>query len=137
MKHTPHQEMQVLHAAGYAALCELAKHSKGKKSMNVPVETVNRVLEAYEDMLDIIAFDDAKKRTASFVPKALVDRLIAGENPLRVYREHRAMTQQALADASGVSRDMIAMIETAKKNGSLATVKKLASALDIDIEDLA
>lgn len=137
MKQTPHEEMQPLHAAGYAALCDLAKQSKGKKSLSVPAKTVTQMLEAYEDMLDIIAFDHATKRDEEYFPKELVDRLIAGDNALRVYREYRNLTQQALADVSGVSRDMIAMIETGKKNGSLATAKKLARALDVDIEDLA
>jgi len=31
---------------------------------------------------------------------------------------------QASANASGVSRDMIAVIETGKKNGSVVTIKK-------------
>jgi DNA-binding XRE family transcriptional regulator len=137
MKQTTHTEMQPLHAAGYTALCALAKQSKGKKSLSVPVKTVTQMLEAYEDMLDIIAFDEAKKREEEHFPKELVDRLIAGDHALRVYREYRGMTQQKLANASGVSRDMIAMIETGKKNGSLATIKKLASALEIEIEDLA
>lgn len=80
MKHTPHREMQ---AAGYAALCDLATLGKGKKSINVPVKTVKQMLKAYEDMLDILAFDEAKKRGAEYFPKELVDRLIAGENRLR------------------------------------------------------
>ena len=56
-----HIEIQLPHMAGYAALCALAKRGKGKKSLNVPVETVGQMLEAYEDMLDILAVDDAKK----------------------------------------------------------------------------
>ncbi len=137
MKHTSLHEMQPEQAAGYAALCDLAKLGKGKKSISVPVKTVKQMLKAYEDMLDILAFDEAKKRGAEYFPKELVDRLIAGENRLRIYREYRGLTQAALADASGVSRDMIAMIETGKKTGSVATVKKLARALEVDLEDLA
>lgn len=135
---TPHQEMSPQHVAGYVAMCDLAQQSKGKRSVNVPAKTLQQMLEAYEDMLDIIAYDAAKKVEASmeFFPKALVDRLVTGENPVRVYREHRKLTQQSLADDSGVSRDMIAMIETGKKNGSIATNKKLAKALGVDLEDL-
>lgn len=134
MKHTPQQQMQ---PTGYAELCDLAKHGKGKKSVSVPLKTVKQMLKAYEDMLDILAFDEAKKRGEEYFPKELVDRLIAGGNRLRIYREYRSLTQQALAGASGVSRDMIAMIETDKKNGSVATVKKLARALAVELEDLA
>ncbi len=136
MKHSNRKEAQSPHTAGYKALCELAKRSEGKKSISVPVAAVKRMLDAYEDMLDIVAFDTVKQRAPEYVPKQIVDRLIDGENSLRVYREYRGLTQQALANASGVSRDMIAMIETGKKNGSVATVKKLARALGVDIEDM-
>ncbi len=101
--------------------------------MSVPVKTDRQMLRAYEDMLDILAFDEAKKRGAETFPKELVDRLITGENRLRIYREYRGLTQAALASASGVSRAMIAMIETDKKTGSVTTIKKLARGL----EDLA
>jgi len=101
---------------------------------------MGQMLDSYEDMLDILAFDSAKKSTQEFFPKSLVDSLIAGENNLRVYREYRGLTQAALAHESGVSREMIAMIEsdqnTGKKGGSLTTIKKLAGALRVDIEDL-
>jgi DNA-binding XRE family transcriptional regulator len=135
---TTHQEMQPIHAAGYIAMCNLAKQGKGRKTLNVSTLTLRQMLEAYEDMLDIIAYDEAKKNQPSveYFPKALVDRLITGENRLRVYREYRKLTQQALSTASGVSRDMIAMIETDKKTGSVATNKKLAQALKVDLEDL-
>ncbi len=123
-------------SAGYNELCKMAKQGRGKKSLNVSVDSLNRMLEEYEDLLDIVAYDEAKKRNEEYFPHELVSRLIDGENHLKVYREYRKLTQQALANASGVSRDMIAMIETGKKNGSLATVKKLAAALDIEIEDL-
>lgn len=137
MKHTPHHAIPPMQPAGYTALCNLAKLGKGKTSISVPVKTLRQMLRAYEDMLDILAFDEAKKRGAETFPTELVDRLIAGENRLRIYREYRGLTQAALASASGVSRAMIAMIETDKKTGSVTTIKKLARALAVELEDLA
>jgi DNA-binding XRE family transcriptional regulator len=129
-------EMEPNHRMGYAALCRLTKETKGKASLNVPVKTLRAMMEAYEDILDVLAYDAAKATKTEYFPKALADRLIAGVSPVKVFREHRGMTQQKLAALSGVSRDMIAMIETGKKNGSLTTIKKLAKALRVDIEDL-
>lgn len=60
--------------------------------MSVPVKTVKQMLDAYEDMLDIVAFDAAKQRGQEYFPKQMADRLIAGENSLRVYREYRGLT---------------------------------------------
>jgi len=43
----------------------------------------------------------------------VVDRLIAGEAPLRVLREHRGLTQGRLAEACGVSKAHVAQLESA------------------------
>lgn len=126
-----------LKSAGYTTLRVLAEKNDGKQSVAVPMRTVKQLLDAYETMLDIVALHEAKRRGGEYFPKELVDRLIAGESHVRVYREYRELTQQALAKASGVSRDMIAMIETDRKRGSVATLKKLAQALDVDLEDIA
>lgn len=129
----PHTEQN----AGYAALCKLVQQAKGKKSLSIPLKTVSQMLVEYEDLLDVVAYDAATASAQEFFPQEVADRLIAGEHPLKVYREYRGLTQQLLAKASGVSRDMIAMMETGKKNGSLATVKKLSQTLNIDIEDIS
>ena len=71
------------------------------------------------------------------VPEAFAKRLIAGENPLRVWREIRGVTQAALAIASGVNRVQIANIESGAKTGSVATLRKLADALGVRLDDLA
>lgn len=48
-------------------------------------------------------------------------------------RERRHMTQQELARAADVSQSTIAHIENNKKDPSISTLKKLASALDVHI----
>ena len=60
------------------------------------------------------------------VPAAVVDRLLAGESPVRVWREHRGLTQSGLARASGVNRVVVADIEAGRKGGSVRSLKALA-----------
>lgn len=100
----------------------------------------DRLREAAEDLEDIIAFDRAVAAIESgdeeLFPAEVIDRLIAGENPVRVYRELRGLTQVALADRAGVNRVQIADIEAGRKSGSIETVRKLASALGVTIDDL-
>ena len=70
------------------------------------------------------------------VPSVVVDRLLAGEAPLRVWREFRKLTQVALARASGVNRVQIVEIEGGRSTGSVHTLSKLAAALAVDVDDL-
>ncbi|MCC5993859.1 MAG: helix-turn-helix transcriptional regulator, partial [Rhodobacteraceae bacterium] len=48
----------------------------------------------------------------------------------------RGMTQVALAEKAGVNRVMVAEIETGRKQGSIATLRALAGALSVGLDDL-
>lgn len=100
-----------------------------------------RLLEAAEDLADIAAYDRAKAVLASgddeLIPAEFANRLITGESPVRVYREFRGLSQVALSEASGVNRVQIANIESGAKRGSIDTLKKLAGALGVSLDDLA
>ena len=70
------------------------------------------------------------------IPAQVVDRLIDRESPLRVWREYRDLSQSALARASGVNRVQIVEIEAGRNSGSVHTLRKLADALRIAVDDL-
>jgi len=70
------------------------------------------------------------------VPADIADRLIDGEQPLKVWREHRGLSQSALARAAGVNRVQIADIESSRGIGSVRTLRALADALRITLDDL-
>ena len=109
-------------------------------TVTIPRTEYERLLSIAEDAADIVAYDRAASRLASgqdeLVPAQYANRLIDGECPLRVYRELRGLTQVALSEASGVNRVQIADIEAARKSGSIETVKKLANALGVSVDDL-
>ena len=93
-----------------------------------------------EDLADVRAYDQAKAELASgedeLVPAEVVARLSAGEHPLRVWREHRGLTQEALAAAAGVGKSHVSRIESGRKTGTLDTLRRLAAALRVDLDDL-
>ncbi len=99
-----------------------------------------RLREAAEDLADIESYNRIKGDLAAgreeLIPSEFVNRMIDGENPVRVFREFRGMTQTALAVASGVNRVQIADIEAKRKTGSVQTLRKLAVALGVTIDDL-
>ena len=70
------------------------------------------------------------------VPIEVVDRLLAGESPVRVWREYRGLRGVELAAAAGVAASYLSAIENRKKPGSINALKRLATALRVDVDDL-
>jgi DNA-binding XRE family transcriptional regulator len=114
---------------------------KGKEFAVIPVEALQRLMDDAEMLADVRAYDAAKGRLDrgedELIPLEITERRLAGESPIRIWRDHRALTQEALAKVSKVSRAMIAAIEAGHKTGCIATLKKLATALKVDLENLA
>lgn len=108
--------------------------------VTIPQEEYDRLREAAEDLADLRAYDRAKAALASgeeeLVPADFAKRLIAGESPLRVWRELRGLSQVKLGAVSKVNRVQIADIEAGRGNGSVETVRKLAEALGVRVDDL-
>jgi DNA-binding XRE family transcriptional regulator len=70
------------------------------------------------------------------VPIAVVDRLLAGESPLRVWREHRGMTAAKLAAEVDITPAHVSKLESGKGEPSVSLLKKLAKVLAVQLEDL-
>jgi DNA-binding XRE family transcriptional regulator len=93
---------------------------------------------ALEDMLEDTAATAAFHftRDQETVPIEVVDRLVTGENPVKVWREHRGLSQVALAERAGLNIAYLSQIETGARKGSVRTMKKLAEALGLELDDL-
>jgi DNA-binding XRE family transcriptional regulator len=96
--------------------------------------------ELAEDAQDAVALARFAKRYASgteeTLPVEVVDRLIAGEPPLRVWREFRGMTAAQVAAAAQITPAHISKIESGKGEPSVALLKKLPRVLRVDMEAL-
>lgn len=55
---------------------------------------------------------------------------------IREWREDRELSQEALADAAGLHRTHISLIERGERSVRLATVYRLAVALEVQPADL-
>ncbi len=55
---------------------------------------------------------------------------------LRAWRERRALTQQELAESAGVTRRTIVALETTSRRAHPATLRALAAALDVTVDQL-
>ena len=90
-------------------------------------------IEDIEDDADLAALD---ARGGVYLSQELGDRMIAGESPLRIFRKHRGLTLEALADKVGVTKSFLSLVENGKKGFSVDVLKKAAAALDVDLDDL-
>jgi ribosome-binding protein aMBF1 (putative translation factor) len=93
-----------------------------------------------ENAADAMQIREAEARVTAredeYVPVELTQRLMAGEVPVRVWRQHRGLSARALAVRAGISAAYLSQIETGKKPGSFEAMAKLARALGVDMEDL-
>lgn len=76
-------------------------------------------------------------RETEAYPVEVMDRLLDGDHPVRVFRDHRGLTAQELAGRAGISRAYLSEVENRSKPGSLKAMTKLAAALNIPLDLLA
>ena len=109
-------------------------------TVTIPKAEYRRLCAVEEDLADIQAALAVQARidagTEEFVPETVAHRLIDGEPPLRVWREHRGLSQSALARAADTSRIQIVDIEAGRRTGSAHTLRRLADALGIGLDDI-
>jgi transcriptional regulator with XRE-family HTH domain len=98
------------------------------------VMTPEDLAELIEDAAATAAYQ--RTRDQEYVPISIVDRLIAHENPVRVWREHRGHSLRQLAERAGVGIGYLSQIENGERKGTVETLKKTAAALVVDLDDL-
>jgi predicted transcriptional regulator len=96
--------------------------------------TPEDLAELIEDAAATAAYQ--RTRDQEYVPISIVDRLIAHENPVRVWREHRGHSLRQLAERAGVGIGYLSQIENGERKGTVETLKKTAAALVVDLDDL-
>ena len=105
----------------------------------IPIAAYHQLLDLAEDAEDIRVADAAIRAIddgEELINGAVVDALLNGENPVKVWRTYRGLTQDALAKKTNVTKSYISQIENDNRDGSVAVYKRLAEALDVDVDDL-
>ncbi|MSO98863.1 MAG: XRE family transcriptional regulator [Rhodospirillaceae bacterium] len=115
-----------------SALVRSASSIKGAAAV-IPKERLEKFITQMEDAADRASLE---KKNAEYLPVALVERLIAGESAVRIFREWRGVSQDKLATTAGIGKSMLSQIESGKKEPSLVTARRLAAALDVTLEEI-
>jgi DNA-binding XRE family transcriptional regulator len=100
----------------------------------------DRLVAKREDADDVEAADLIMARVANGTEEVLTDAevsaLLNAQSPLAFWRKKRGLTQAALAKATGIAQGFLSEIEAGKKSGDVKTLRKIASALTITLDDL-
>lgn len=110
----------------------------GDELVVLPRVDFEALLEFVEDAEDLAAAEQIAAAVADGTmetfPGELVFAISDGANPVRAFRDHRGLTAEALAAKAGISRAYLSQIEAGRRNGTAATLKKLATALGVDVD---
>lgn len=97
-------------------------------------------MEELEDLRDSLnarhILSEIERGEEELLTPEEVKEALAAKTPLAFWRKKRGLTQSALAEASGVSQNFLSEIESGQKPGTAATLKKIADALRIKVDDL-
>jgi mRNA-degrading endonuclease RelE of RelBE toxin-antitoxin system len=100
---------------------------------------VAKACEADEDAGTARIVARARKEIADggpLLPKDVVDRIANGENPVRVLREWRDITQMYLSFKTNLSQGHISDIENGRRTGTVAALRLIANVLKVPLDML-
>lgn len=104
----------------------------------MPMDEYERLLAALEDARDAATIEEFHRRLVAgeeeTFPAQVADRILAGENPVRVLRSYRGMTLREVAKACDVTDSHISQIEKGKRSMSIELLKRMAAVLRVDAE---
>jgi len=112
-------DLAVLPRADYDRLIALAADAQEDAAASRIVRSSSRAIKEGREVV---------------LPKVVADRLVGGENPVRVIREWRKMIQGELAVAVGISQNYLSGIETGRRKGPAELQKKFARALGVPVD---
>lgn len=112
--------------------------AEGAEIVALAVEDFKGLIENLNDLREDRDATRAyfQTRDQEAVPIDVADRLLAGENPVRVWREHRGIGLTALAQRVEISKSYLSQIETGERKGPVETMRQIANALGVEIDDL-
>jgi predicted transcriptional regulator len=81
-----------------------------------------------EDFRDYDAVKAAlESGNEELIPSDVVYASLDGTNPIKVWREFRAISQKELAASAGISVPYLSQLEGGKRKGSMAVLTRIAS----------
>jgi DNA-binding XRE family transcriptional regulator len=118
----------------------MTKSPKGDEIVILSRDEYDRLIDAAEDAKDAKTarrvIGNIESGAETLLSDSELDDFLNAKSPLAFWREKRGMTQANLAKATGIAQGFLSEIESGKKPGTPATLKRIADALSVRIDDL-
>ena len=103
----------------------------------IPYRDYLRLIKQESSHEELVGFyKDLNTSKEEFLPELFANRLIDGENAIRVWREYRRMTQTELANLAHISKAYLSQLENDQRKASSKVLAKLANLLNVMVDDL-
>lgn len=106
----------------------------------MPYAEYVQIAEEAEMLQDIRDYDAVKaaieQGKEEVIPSEVTFALLDGQNPIKVWREYRGLTQQQLGEMVKISTPYLSQIETGKRIGSAEVLMAIAKALKVTLDDI-
>ena len=120
---------------------QIIKTPSGDDLVILPKSEYERLVDLAEDHADTAAAKKMLRQIQAgeeeLFPREVANRLVDGENPIKVFRDYRGFTQAQLAEKVGTNKVYISQLERGERQGSLNLLRRLADALRVDMTDIA
>lgn len=109
--------------------------SNGKKAVILSIETYEKIKEKLEELEDINSYIESKNTPEELFPIEMVEKLVLGqESKIKVLREYRGYSLTKLANFVNITESYLSQIEHKKRKGNIELYKKIAEALNIEVD---
>ena len=106
----------------------------------IPYKEYLRLVAEAEMRRDVRDYDAVMQAVGAgeeeVIPAEVVYAILDGENPIRVWREYRQLTQRELAQVAEISPPYLSQLESGKRAGSTEVLSAIAKALDLSLDDI-
>ncbi len=106
----------------------------------IPIDEYERLVAAAEMADDLLTYDHIKSKVddedSETLPSQVVNRLLDGENPIRIWREFRELTQQQLAERTKITEADLQQYESGSQEIDAQLLSRIANELQVRVDDI-
>lgn len=134
------REGDIIEALGVGSQGRQQGARKTNENVTSPMDEFLQLKGTEEDMSDLWSavevLECIEAGEGNLAAGPVIGRLLEGDSPPNVRREHCQVSQAELAGQSRVHRVQSIDVEAGLKTGSAFTLNRLAAALDVDLDDI-